>query len=221
MTPAVIPLDAIDPDRQHRVWAHEFEYHLDLIPPIIDAITMITIPHIRATQTDRPRITGGGYIDNVDLAQLRVTDDGHLVDAGAAKDAAELWQWLTAYTDAAHAWTNTDTPPPALTAKPPADPGAARAAALTAVGWLIDHATLIEPIHELDGHRTAMFTLIRSLRGRYGVHPTPRRPRARCTVCGRRTVTVIWADNPNGGPKPIRIAKCADCGETYTESASA
>lgn len=215
-----IPLDAIDPDRALREWTREFEWHLDLIPPVIDAIIMTTLPHIRATQIDKPRITGGGYIDNMGLAQLRVTDDGRLADGGAARDAGELWEWVTGYTTAAAAWIAAETPPPTLPAQPDPDPLTARALALTAVAWLIDHAHQIAAVHELDEHREAMFALIRRLRGRYGVHPTPRRPRARCTVCGTLSVTIAWADNPNGGPKPVRIARCRQCGQTYTEGAT-
>ena len=56
---------------------------------------------------------------------------------------------------------------------------------------------------------------IRRLRGRYGVTPKPRTPREMCTTCGRRDVVAAWASDPSGSPKPIRVARCRSCGETW------
>lgn len=206
-------------EREHRTWHEQFTYHLDLVPPILDAIVTMTIPAIHATQLDKPRLSRSKHVDNMGiLDHLDNTDDGTIVTIGAATDAQALWDWLTAYTTAVDDWTHTADPAPALAAKVNPDPLTARAQALTTIGWLINHADEIQPIHELDQHRDEMFTLIRHLRGRYGVHPHPRRTRPRtCTTCGKRAVTTSWADNPNGSPKPIRIARCRNCGQEYTE----
>jgi len=220
------PIDTLTAtEKAHREWVHAFEWHLSLVPQLLDVIIMETLPHIRATQLDKPRITGGGHIDNMTiLDHLDTTPDRRVVsrDNTAAADAQTLWTWITGYTSAVTAWINHTIPVPYAPILPPAteprvdrDPLLARSLALTTIGWLIDHAHLIEPIRELDEHRDAMFTLIRHLRGKYGVHNHPRRPRPRrCLTCGNRTVILDWATANNGSPKPVRVAKCRTCGET-------
>jgi|GEM_PF-2533041 len=224
----MIPVDAIDPDQHHHDWLREYEWHLDCVPPIMDELIGMTLPHIHATQIDRPRVSGGGFIDNIDLARLTVTSDGRFADAGAAADATELWRRLVDYVGAVTAWINVDvhvpwapTLPPTLTPTPDADPLTARALALTTIGWLIDHAPHISTIRELDDYQQGMFAIIRRVRGRYGITPKPRRPRARCTTCGLLAVVVAWADNPNGSAKPIRVARCQQCHQTWTEGEAA
>lgn len=218
------PLNAIDPQAAHDRWLHQFEYHLDLIPPVMDAIVTTTLPSIQAGKLEA-RVTGGGHVDNMTRV-LAAFDQSEaatgIAPGGAAADARELWGMVTEYVDAVTAWVNPQPPHPAsLTRTPDADPLTARRLAFTTIGWLIDHAAVIEPIHELAPYLDDMFTLIRRLRGRYGVAPFSRRPRERCTTCGERAVTVAWATNPNGSPRPLRVARCSRCGEQWAEPETA
>lgn len=205
-------------DPQQREWLREFEWHLDTVPPIMDTLTTLALPQIRASRTDKVLVSGGGYVDNVP-GSFDVTRDGYIVDVGAGRDAADLWAWVVAYTRAAAEWVQQPSrPAPALADKPNPDPLSARAVALLTIGWLIDHAGQIQAVGELDAHRAEMFALIRRLRGRYGVHRHPRRTRpARCGVCGECAVVVDWLDAPNGSPKPIQVGRCKVCGQVYTE----
>jgi len=222
-----IPLDAIDPEAATVRARRQFEHHLDLLPPIMDAIVTGTVPHIRATQTDRVKITGGGAVDNMTafLQAFDQTSHGAGVAAGgAAADARHLWWEVIEYTRAVTAWLNVTIAapwapdlPPTWTTTPNADPLTARALAMTTAGWLIDRWHLIEPVRELDEARDYLFTEVRHMQGKYGVHPNPRRPRARCAVCGALAVVVTWIDGPKGSPKPVRAARCRNCGQTYTE----
>ena len=209
----------LDDDAQHHEWVRSFEWHLDVLAPLVDALVTATLPSIRATQFDKIRITGGGYLDNMQLLDVfDITTDGEFVATGAAADVTELWEWVAAYTRAVAEWITPTRPAPVLDDKPNGDPLAMRGTALLTAGWLIDHADQIETVHELNEHRDAMFALIRRLRGKYGVHEHPRRLRpAVCTTCGERAVRVDWIDNPTGAPKPIRAAVCKRCGETYTD----
>ncbi|ALJ20392.1 hypothetical protein [Microbacterium sp. No. 7] len=218
-----IPLDAIDPDQAARRFADELEWHLDIVPPLMDAMITMTIPAIAAHRQDQTRVTGGGYVDNLTiLDHLDVTTEGTITAKGAAVDATDLWAMLVDLLGAVHAWIQPDTAPPTLDPRPDADPLTARTLALTAIAWLIDHGEQIRTIHELDDYRDALYALIRRLRARYGVHPHPRRARLRhCATCGERAVALTWADNPNGSPRPIRIARCRTCGQTYTEETAA
>lgn len=217
---ATIPHDAIDPDATARRWRHEYEYHLDLLAPVMDAIIMMTLPTIPVSRGgsrfDKDQISGGGYFDNVPLQNVTVDGDGRFVAAGAAADATELWGMVVEYVDAVAAWLRDDTAPN-LEPKPNADPLTARALALTTAGWLIDHTDAVHTLTELEPYREHLFTLIRRLRGRYGVSPTPRKPRARCTTCGQRAVAVTWVDGANGSPRPVQVGRCTRCGETYRE----
>ena len=217
-----IPVDAIDPTATARRWSEKFTYHLDLIPVVLEAIVETTLPALGVSRGgsrfDRPQVTGGGYQDTMS-AMLAVFDQSGRADgiqpSAAVKDARELWSWLVEYTNAVDAWIAPTRPAPTLASRPDADPLTARALALPACGWLIDHADTIHTVTELDEHSEAMFTEIRRLRGRYGVTPRPRTPREMCTTCGRRDVVAAWASDPSGSPKPIRVARCRSCGETW------
>ena len=219
--PDLAPLDAIDPDATARRWRHEFEYHLDLLAPVMDAVVMMTLPQIPVSRGgsrfDRDQVTGGGYVDTMAaLDHMTVTGDGQIVAAGAARDATDLWGMVVEYTEAVVAWT-TPGEAPALERKPNPDPLSARGIALTTAGWLIDHADAARSIEPLEPYREELFALIRRLRGVYGVSPAPRKPRARCTTCGQRAVAVTWVDGANGSPRPVQVGKCRVCGETYRE----
>ncbi|MFT4281201.1 hypothetical protein [Microbacterium sp.] len=215
-----IPLDAIDPAAASDRWARSFAYHLDLVPPIMDAIVTSTIPHVPASQL-REKLTGGGQVDNMSLflrgVDVAVDGPARLVDAGAAADAQGLWWWVVRFVRAVEANITPTRPVGALTEKPDADPLAARSTALLTVGWLIDHAPQIEHLSVYEQDIDEMFGLIRHLRGKYGVHPNPRRARSRCSVCGMVAVVVQWVDAPNGSPKPLRAGKCRSCGQVYAE----
>lgn len=214
-----IPLDAIDPVAQHHNWIHEFEWHFDLLPHVMDAMVTMTLPTIPVSRGgsrfDRDQVTGGGWVDNVpDI--FAVTDEGRIVAKGAAEDAQHLWGCIVEYVDAVTEWLRepAETGLNVTIAVNP-DPNLARGIALTTAGWLIDRAERIADLHDLDEYRLMLFALLRRLRGRYGVHAHPRQPRATCTVCGARAVIVRWIDDPNGSPKPVRAGQCRVCEQTY------
>lgn len=201
-------LDHLTYSTEHaaREWHRAFEWHLDVVPPLIEMIIWTSMPSIRASRFDQIKITGGGFIDNI---------PDEIPGEQALQDARELWSWLTSYTGAVAEWITPERPAPVLADKPDADPLTARSLALTTIGWLIDHDHQVHDVAELDEHTDAMFVIIRSLRGRYGVFPKPRRQLELCTTCGERQVAFAWVSNPNGSPKPIRVGKCRRCGESY------
>lgn len=217
---------AVDPDAEHREWVRAFEWHLDIVPELVDQLLTMTLPSIPAARFDKDRVTGGGYYDNVGLHAFEVSDEGTIVNVGATRDATDLWSWLTGYTGAVSAWLNqgvtapwaADLPPVVTGQRIDAEPRSARSTALLTIGWLIDRAEPISQVRELETLRDAMFHLIRQLRGRYGVHRRPRRRRPHlCQVCGDRAVVIDWVDGENGSPKPIQAGKCKTCGQIYRE----
>ncbi|GLJ78650.1 hypothetical protein [Microbacterium imperiale] len=224
MTPSLIPLDAIDPEARSLEWRRAFEWHLDQVPPLMDTLSTLSVTLLRASRVDQIKVTGGGYIDNVPVS-----------DRSAGVDADELWTWLVAYTRAVVAWIEPQLQPDdrpsiandprtwtAVAPRPDADPLSARTVALLTIGWLIDHAGLIEPIRELDAHAETMFKLIRKLRGIHRGGSVARRQRPRvCGVCGECAVLVDWVDGANGSPKPVQVGRCKVCGQTYATAATA
>lgn len=226
-----IPLDAIDPEAASLRAERQNTHHLDLLAPIMDAIVSGTVPSLRASVTDKIIVTGGGAVDNMTafLTAFDQSDNGRGINAGgAAADAESLWWEVIEYTRAVTAWLNVNIPapyapdlPPTWTSRANPDPLTARALAMTTAGWLIDRWHLTEPVRELEDTRDALFTEIRHMQGKYGIHPTPRRPRARCATCGSLSVLITWLDNPNGSPKPVKAGKCRSCGETYAEASEA
>lgn len=195
-------------DPAAREWRRSFEYHLDIVPPLMEILVWMTIPSIPVSrggsQFDRPQVTGGGFVDNVP-----VIDTGR----GPEADATFMWEWLVAYTRAVTAWITPHRPAPVLPDTPDADPLTARSLSLVTVGWLIDHADLVRAVDELEQSREEMFATIRQLRGRYGVFPRPRRPRARCGLCGVVAVVVDWVTGEGGTARPVQVARCKACGD--------
>lgn len=218
---------AIDPEAAHRRWVHEFTWHLDIIPALMDALVEATLPRIPVSRGgsrfDKDQINGGGYFDNMHLLDaFDVTTEGTVVQKGAVADARELWSWIVQYTRAVDAWIAPVRPAPTLTDNPDPEPLSARSVALVTAGWLIDHADQIADISELEEHREAMFALIRRRRGQYGVYNHPRRARpAVCTTCGERSVVIDLVDAGNGSPRPVQGGKCRTCGEVYRSEGEA
>ncbi len=198
-------------EQASREWHRAFEYHLDIVPPLMDAIVTETLPSI-------PVSRGGSRFDRIQITG----DNGHrdvsdsLVSTGpAVQDAREIWWHVVDYATAVAEWIKPERPAPELSEKPNPDPLLARGIALTTVGWLIDHAEQVRQVVELEQTMDELFAEIRRLRGKYGVSPRPRQRLELCDVCGERQVAFTWADNPSGSPKPVRVGKCRTCGETY------
>lgn len=211
-----IPVNAIDPQAAYREWEHQYEWHLGLVPAVVEMLITLAAPTVGVSRGgsrfDRPQITGGGYYEDLD-----VSDAG----TGPLADARDLWAMLHEYTTAVGEWIEPLRPSPGLPDALPATAAAARDTALVTVGWLIDHAARIEPLHELDEYRDQMFYTIRRLRRVHGIHRRPRQDRRRmCTTCGERAVVVDWVTPADGSPRPVKVGVCKSCGEQYTETES-
>jgi len=209
-----IPIDAIDPEAQHRQWHAHYEYHLDILPPLMEILVMMSLPSIQAARTDKIVVSGGGYIENVPIL------DG----PSPIADALYVWGFVVGYVRQVTHLLNVDVPVPHRPILPPlegralervnADPLLARRHALMLTGWLADHADRIVMLHTVQDAEDRLFAELRHLRARYGVSPHPRRTLQVCDVCGTRAVSLRWIDGPSGSPKPLRAAVCRNCGET-------
>ena len=217
------PLTIIDPNAAHDQWVREHEWHLAILPDLIDAIVDATLPEIPVgggSRFDKDQITGGGYLDNMRaLDAYTVSAGGRIIGQGAAADARELWYELITYLGAAaQVVSRPIRPVPPVGNTVNADPLTARGEALLAAGWLIDHGDRIAEAPVLDKEPTDLFTLIRHLRGRYGVFPHPRRARlAICTVCGETTVRTWWATSRDGRARSVEVKTCSTCGDEHRE----
>lgn len=216
-------LTIIDPNAAHDQWVREHEWHLALLPDLVDVIvdeTLPTIPVGLGSRFDKEQLTGGGYRDNMQLLDaFMVGNGGRIVGQGAAGDARELWTELLDYLDAASRVVDRPIRPvPDVGRTINADPLTARGEALLTAGWLIDHGDQIAEAPVLATEPTELFRLIRHLRGRYGVFPHPRRaPLALCTVCGNTTVRTWWATSADGRARSIEVRTCSTCGDEHRE----
>lgn len=204
----------LDPDAAHDRWIREHRWHLDLIPDLIYVIVEATLPTIpvgHGSRFDKDQITGGGYIDS-----MRILDG---MDAGAVVDAQELWTEVVDYLESAReAVAKPSRPAPTVSRRPDADPLTARGIALGVAGWLIDHGEQIATAPVLAREPDALFTMIRHLRGRYGVFQHPRRqPLERCVVCGEVKVETRWATSKDGRARSVEVKRCAHCGHEIRE----
>lgn len=208
---------AIDPAAAHDLWVREHEWHLNLVPAIIDAIVEATLPKLPVSRGgsrfDKDQITGGGYFDAIPIDQFDYTGGGFTY-RGAAADARELWTELVEYLDAAvRVVEEPARPVPVVSSRPDADPLTAKGIALVTVGWLIDHGDQIAEAPVLTREPTDLFALIRRLRGRYGVFSGPRRQKPEtCLVCGEPEVRSHWV-NGTSGPRSVEVKRCRTCGD--------
>jgi hypothetical protein len=201
-----LALEAIDPEWAHREWVREFEWHLDQVPGLIETLGLLAAPRLPVQQLDRPRVSGGGYVDNVPV---------NLSGTGDARDARALWSLLSEYCRATAEWLAEDS---AWPAELPGDPRAARDQVLLAVGWLIDRAEAIESIGDvgLEAFRELLFSAIRRARARARAAGTRRRSRPRtCVVCKSSTVVIDWSDRGGSG-RARPVGRCSMCGQVYT-----
>lgn len=191
-------------------WQRRFEFHLDLIPKLLGAqLTLGTVtPGVSrgGSRFDRPQVTGGGYYDQIPE-----------IDQRTAADATYLWSLFADYVTAAAEWLGATASIPAHC---PDTPRAAHDTALIVIGTLVDHAHLIHEHRELDDFETEMFAEIRRMQRRYlpqhaGV---PQHARDCVESCGGvGTVRAVYVDAENGSPRPVLVAKCTACGQTYTD----
>lgn len=212
----------IDPQAAHDRWVREHAWHLDILPAVVEAVVDACLPQIPVglgSRFDKEQLTGGGYLDNMRLLDVFEVDGGRLVGQGPVADARELWGELIAYLDAAaKVVTNHARPVPSVGRKVNADPLTARGEALVTVGWLIDHADQIAEAPVLAVEPTTLFTLIRRLRGVYGVFNHPRRSRPTlCLVCGETTVQTFWATAEDGRARAVEVKRCQTCGDERRE----
>ena len=53
-------------DRERRMWVHSFEWHLSVVPALMDALVEATLPRIPVSRGgsrfDKDKITGGGFV---------------------------------------------------------------------------------------------------------------------------------------------------------------
>lgn len=79
-----IPLNAIDPEAAELRARRQFEHHLDLLAPVMDAIVTSTVPSLRAAKVEK-RITGGGHVDNMTLFLQAFDQSTHGRGVGAGE----------------------------------------------------------------------------------------------------------------------------------------
>lgn len=209
---AMIPVDAIDPEAGYREWVRQYLWHIDQIPPLLDTVTVVAHTTIRASQTDKVVVSGGGYVDNVPIQ-----------DGGAPVDAEELWDLARRYVLAV-AMHIGYCPAPGVhggiwsgrTRITDVAPATVRTVAYGVTAWLAELVEHIIDWPDLAPLEDELFALVRRMRGQYGA-ATARRARPRlCTICGERAVVVDWVDGVGGSPKPVQVGKCKVCGQPYT-----
>lgn len=207
----------IDPDAAHDQWVREHEWHLELVPAIIDALVEATLPQLPVSRGgsrfDKEQITGGGFYDTTPAVHFDYDHHAGVQRTGAAADAQELWLELVTYLDAAAQVVMSpmrDCPPVGYRVN--ADPLTARGEALLTVGWLIDHGEQIAAAPVLAKEPDELFRVIRHLRGRYGIFNSPRRQKPEaCEICGEYQVRSSWVSS-RIGPRSVEVKRCRNCG---------
>ncbi|MEV8023681.1 hypothetical protein [Microbacterium sp. NPDC080220] len=199
---SAIPVDAIDPEAGYREWVARYLWHVDQLPHVIDYSDSGVLAPVRlkASRTDQIRVSGGGYIDNVPVA-----------DGPGARDNRAIWDALRAYLVAAASHLGVEAP--ILPATVPGDAELARQWAYAANEWL---AAIVEHLldwPDLTALEERLFGLIRRARRRQGgAAVVTTAPLELCETCGAREVQIDWLDGPGGAPVLSRA--CRVCGET-------
>lgn len=198
-----------DPDADWRAWLRRYEWHLDQIPPLVEAMRLAVYP-LGAMVYDRVRVD--------------VSRDGSPLPLreGAVDDADDLWAELVQYTanvvdllgvpwrsPLRRSWRSRGD---VAGMRADADPLSARREAMEIVGWLVDAAPTVVGFAELAESEESLFARIRGARARYTVATVRRAAPRLCGVCGERAVRVSWVDGLDGSPKPIQVVACSLCG---------
>lgn len=213
MLPEAAPI--LTPDEQWRRWVERYEWHLGLVPGLLDVM-----------RDDVPRISS----DSRRYGAERVSSsrDGAPLpfNADTLDNADELWAALVQYAENVDELLATEAPL-VLAPLPVVDrwrargevqgirtTGDVRRDAFAIVGWLIDRVDWIAPLPVLEESEDFLFTLIRRHRSRYLGNPARRESRRLCPLCRTGEVVVTFVEAPLS-TKGERIAKCSLCGEVY------
>lgn len=205
----------ITPDEQWRRWVERYEWHLGLVPGLLDAM-----------RDDVPRISS----DSRRYGAERVSSsrDGAPLpfNADTLDSADELWAALVQYAENVDELLATEAPLVLATlpsvgrwrargeAQGIRSTGDVRRDAFAIVGWLIDRVDWIAPLPVLEESEDFLFTLIRRHRARYLGTPARRESRRLCPLCRTGEVVVTFVEAPLS-TKGERVAKCSLCGEVY------
>lgn len=208
MSAHLAPVDAIDPDAAYERWKERYLWHAQQIPHVIDyegGSVIVSIARLKASRFDQVRVSGGGYIDNLPVA-----------DGPGSRDNAAIWNALRTYLTCAAGHLGMESPvlPPAI----PAELALAREWAYAVSGWLVEAVEFIGAWPDLDQYEDGLFRLIRRARRRQGDQVTTVAAPELCLVCGERAVRVDWLDGAGG--TPVLTKACAVCGHTLTEQSS-
>lgn len=206
---------ALTPDEQWRRWVERYEWHLGVVPSILD-VMRDEVPRI---SSDSRRYGAERVSSSRDGAPLPFNAD-------TLDSADELWAALVQYAENVDEILAT-TAPLVLAPLPTVgrwrargeaqgirSTGDVRRDAFAIVGWLIDRVDWIAPLTQLEDSEDFLFGLIRRSRARY-LGGTPRRgPRRTCPLCRAGEVVVTFVEAPLS-TKGERVAKCSLCGEVY------
>ena len=79
MSAHVTTVDAIDPEAAYERWRQWYLWHVDQIPHVIDYVggSIIAIGRLKPSRLDQLRVSGGGYIDNLPVADGPGSRDPH------------------------------------------------------------------------------------------------------------------------------------------------
>lgn len=188
-------------------WTRRYRFHLDSIPELIAVARERLVP-LAAARYDGEKVSGGGR-------------DGHVpFQVDAMDDADLLWSLLIIYarevayliggkapgviTDTA--W-ETAGDVAGIRARRTAAIAAAEARIIT--NWLVYRAGEVAQHGHLGDTEEQLFTLVRSLRLRYGIEERPRSNARRCATCGARKVVAVYATVAG---MEAELVQCTGCG---------
>lgn len=194
-------------------WTRRYRFHLESVPELI-AIARSRVMPLAAARYDGEKVSGGGK-------------DGHVPFAVDAMDDADLlWSLLLIYArEVAYliggsapgvvrdtAW-ETAGDVAGIRARRTATIAAAEARLIT--NWLVHRSAEVAVHAQLTDSEEHLFTLVRSLRLRYGVEERPKSNARRCATCGARKVVVVYATVAG---MEAELIQCTDCGASGKEA---
>lgn len=194
-------------------WTRRYRFHLESVPELIAVARSRLVP-LAAARYDGEKVDGGGK-------------EGHVPFAVDAMDDADLlWSLLLIYarevayliggkapgvvTDTA--W-ETAGDVAGIRARRTATIAAAEARIIT--NWLVYRSDEVAQHGHLGDTEEQLFTLVRSLRLRYGIEERPKSNARRCATCGARKVVAVYATVAG---MEAELVQCAECGATGKEA---
>lgn len=194
-------------------WSRRYRFHLDAIPELIVTARARLVP-LAAARYDGDKVDGGGKEGHVPFA-VDAMDDADLLWSLLLIYAREVADLIGASSPGVVRDTAWETAGEVAGIRAYHTPAIAASEARIITNWLVYRSDEIATHTALTDSEEQLFTLVRSLRLRYGIEERPKSNARRCATCGERKVVAVYATVAG---MEAHLIQCTACGASGKEA---